>query len=128
MGLLDAPLRQVASTLIGLFTDTPLVFQIKTSVYNPLTGVSVPTTVNKSVKASPPYSFTEQEATDSALQRSDLKIVVAAADAEAVGLDVQAANEKQVFCTHAGIKYRAIYVRPINSGDQQAATILALRR
>ena len=128
MGLLDAPLRSVTSTLINLFTDTPLVFQVKTSVYNPLTGVSVPTLVSKSIKASPPYSFDQKELEDSALQRDDLKVIIAALDAEAVGLDVSTAPEKQVFCTRGGVRYRAILVRPINSGDQQAASILALRR
>jgi hypothetical protein len=105
-----------------------LVFEIKTSVYNALSGVAVVTMVSKSVKASPPYEFTEQEVTDSALQRGDLKIIIAALDAEAVGLDVRTASEKQVFCTRGGVRYRAIYVKPINSGDQEAATILALRR
>lgn len=128
MGLLDGPLRSVASTLVGLFTDIPLVFQVKTSSYNPLTGVAIATSVAKNVKASPPYAFTQEEQSDSALNKDDLKVIIAALDAEAVGLDVSPSSEKQVFCTREGIKYRVHTTKPITSGDQQAAVILFLRK
>lgn len=122
-------MRDVASTLIGLFSDQPLSFTVRTKVYNPLTGTEVVTEVVKSVAASPPSSFEEKDYEGSpTLRRTDLKVIVAAKDCEDVGLELSGASEKTVYCTRAGIKYAVLVFRHVVSGDQEAATILALRK
>jgi hypothetical protein len=122
-------MRNVASTLVNLFTDDALLFKTSKSVYNELTGVDVVTVTSVSVKASPPYAFEEKYfAGDSTLLRSDLKVILASLDVEAAGLTFDPEDATERFCTRKGKTYRVIVVRPINSGDEEAAVVLALRR
>jgi hypothetical protein len=125
MGILDDPLREVASIATGLFTTTKVTIEHRTSDhYNLTTGVREDwDDATQEVLASPPVPFTAREIAGTSIQAGDLQTIVAAKDLTFIP-DV-ALNP---VLTRGSVEYRVVGIETLPSGDQDAAYILQLRR
>lgn len=118
----------LAPVLIEPTTTIPLTFERTETVYNPLTGVSVPTDTTADILGTPPLQWTEDELRDDTLRKSDLKIIVASKTVDASGLDLRPGTESKVYCTRQGERFQVIPVKRVASGDKEAILILGLRK
>lgn len=124
MGILDGPMRNIASTLIGVLSDTTSTITRTTEAnYNPETGeADPPVTTTYSVKTSPPEAFKTLEIDGTNVLKGDFKVIVAARD-----LTIEPSPQTDTL-TRASVVYKIIAVEPIVSGDQVAAYQLQCRR
>lgn len=128
MGVLDKPFREtLAPLLIDTFVDIPMIFKRTERVYNPLTGVTVPTSIERGVKMFP-SKWTEEELREDPLRKTMLKATVAAKDADDAGINIRPGTESSVYGTRAGVKWRVLPVRIVSSGDQDALYIVGLQK
>lgn len=123
MSKFDNLFRNLATQLIDNTFGTSAVVQRETATYDPVAGDNTKSTVNHSVSISPPAPVNEQRLSDgSVFQRGDLVTLVAA---QGISIVPNPTSDKLVW---NGGTYQIVTVRPIVSGDQEAAYEMVCRR
>lgn len=82
MGLLDGPLRDLASQLIATFSDSfATLVRAEEAVYDPVSGISIPSALQSySVKTTPPEKFKNSEIDGTSILKTDVRVYIAAID------------------------------------------------
>lgn len=114
MGILDSPLRDLASTLISTFVDTAsTLVRVLDSGDDPVTGETFPAAIQPfSVKTTPPENYKLHEIDGTAIQKSDLRLYIAAKD---IAISPSPRTDT---LNLGGLVLNIIKVSPHYSGDQ----------
>jgi len=128
MGLLDNSLRQLAETIVGLFTDDPALFVRQSETYDSATGVASTTSTSVSLKTTPPLPVEyDQRRGDNAILSTDVVVFCASKDLDDAAFDPIPATNARVYVTVAGREFQIVRVREFFSGDSRALTELICR-
>lgn len=124
MGTLDSAFRDLASTLIGVFTDEMWTLtRTPPDAYAPKTGESFPSTpVPYQVKLSPPTEYTSHEIDGTSILRGDLRAYLAAKD-----IDITPDPQTDTL-SKGELVLKIVSVSNEPSGDQTAMYELQLRK
>lgn len=127
MGLLDGQLRGAAQQLIRLLGGTATL-RIVTTTHTFTTDASSDTTVDTTIKISPPepYSFGRIDGT--LVRSGDARCLVAAKDLEAAGVTLPAGTLQNVYLIIGSVTWNVVSVSQLVSGDLAAAVEFQLRR
>lgn len=79
-GLLDGPLRDIASSLVGALVNDSITVTRTTGGENPLTGAVSTSAATYTFKAAPPAPYTSREIDGTAIRAGDAKLVVPGAN------------------------------------------------
>ena len=131
MGLLDDSLRDVATTVIGLFSDTPATFTVATrGSYDPVAGTETEVSTTYSVKTSPPSRVRYQTALtgeSAGVVGTDLTVFVSAKDVDTAGFDLTPETNKTISITIGGRAFNVVTAFEVWSGDQVALLEVVIR-
>lgn len=130
MGFLDGPLRNVATNVIGLFTDTAATWTYQKSVYDSVNMAETNVERTVSVKTSPPVPVTKRQLEDNpGLLGTELVTYASKKDFDELSppFDPRPATGIRVHVRIAGRDYEVRTVREYFSGDQIALLEFFLR-
>jgi len=123
MGALDAALQQLATTLVGVFSDTPATYSRQVPPrYGGGTGeelVFQPTTY--SVKITPPQPYSKREVNGTTVLATDLRCYISAVD---LPIDP---NIRTDSLTWRGKTHMLIRATPVGTADANVLIELQLR-
>lgn len=132
MGLLDDSFRNLAQTMVGLFTDTEATVLRRETAYDPATDLETVTETSSTFSVSPPLPLTLEQtqalnAGGNAIYGTECVVYAASADVEADNLSFTSLIEDKVAITVAGKSYIVLAVKEYRSGDQPALLEITLR-
>jgi hypothetical protein len=122
MGVLDAPMKVVAQTVVSALVTGKAILRRRTTSYNRTTGVESVTEVDHEVKVSPSMGYKLSEIDGRSILRGDFRVILPAAE-----LEVEP-DPLTDLLVRGGLAYKVISAHPISSGDENAAFVLQLRK
>lgn len=128
MGLLDGPMRSVASTLIGTLGTQPAAFTRVTRVYDALADSEAETTDTAQIAMTPPAPFKREFVDGTTVLATDLESIVAAKDVDDSSFTLDPDAHTTMTVAFGGKTYKIVSVTRVYSGDQVAAYRVQLRR
>ena len=123
MGILDAAFQQLASTLVGTFSDTPATYtRTPLPRYDGRTGEELtfqPTPY--SVKITPPQPYRKGEINGTSVQAKDLRCYISATD---LAIEPDPRTDSLLW---RGIAFLVISATPVGTADANVLIELQLR-
>lgn len=113
MGALDLPMRDLASSLVGVLgASGAQLVRTSDAAYDVKTGENLPGGVTSyPITVTPPEPFQKREIDGTVIQKNDLKCYIAAKDIPVVP------TPRTDTLTLGGIVYNIVRVEPISSGS-----------
>lgn len=123
MGILDAALGQLASTLIGTFSDVPATYtRAPAPSYDVRTGSELAfPSVSYQIKITPPTLYSKREVNGTTVLATDLRAYVAKSD---LPLDPAPRSDS---LTWRGSTYQVVSANPVGTADSDVLVELQLR-
>ena len=123
MGILDGPLKDLASLLIGTFSDNPATLVRMADLdYDPTTGETVPSAMaSYSVKVTPPERYSLKEIDGTTVLATDVRVYLAAKD---IAIEPSPRSDTLTVSNHTYTVYK---VTKHYSGDEVCLWELQLR-